>query len=200
MRAFFEKALRRDVTERFDNADEMLDAWRRVFTGVSQPRIERAEAETDADAAEAPDFGPMVALAKRETPLAQIGLSTRALNALERAHVLTAGDLVTLASRRLYAMAGVGAKTRAEIRAAKDALARKWAAEDAAPVTAPSSTSADDAAEVISIDLLMTRLLPRRTRSTDVGELRILNAIPHANAPTRCLTSRGRRKPRWRRR
>jgi hypothetical protein len=119
----------------------------------------------------------MVALATRETPLAQIGLSTRALNALERAHVLTSGDLVALASRRLYAMTGVGSKTRAEIRAAKDALARKWAAEGPVPVTTTSGTSPDDTAAdfVISIDLLMARLLPRQTRSTDVGELRILN-------------------------
>src|SRR5262249_35827133 len=91
-------------------------------------------------------------------------------------HVLTAGDLVALASRRLYAMAGVGSKTRAEIRAAKDALAGKWAADNSVPATATSSTSVDDAgADVVSIDLLMARLLPRRTRSADVGELRILN-------------------------
>ncbi len=100
----------------------------------------------------------------------QIGLSTRALNALERAHVLTAGDLVALASRRLYAMSGVRAKTRAEILAAKDALATKWAAEGPTPVAPASTTSADSAAEVISIDLLTTRLLPRRTRSVDVGD------------------------------
>src|SRR5204863_1379243 len=97
MLAFFAKALRRDVGQRFDNADEMLDAWRRVFTGVSMPRLERSDAETDPDVSQAPDFSPMVAHAKRETPLVQVGLSTRALNALERANVLTAGDLVSLA-------------------------------------------------------------------------------------------------------
>ena len=198
MLAFFDKALRRDVKERFDNADEMLAAWRSVFTGVSEPRAERIE--TEATAGEAPDFSPMVARAKRETPLAQIGLSTRALNALERAHVLTAGDLVALASRRLYAMAGVGSKTRGEIRAAKDALARKWAAEGPVPITTTSSTSSDDtAADVVSIDLLMARLLPRQTRSADVGELRILNqfltprsdAVPDHLWPTQTEAAEG---------
>lgn len=173
MLAFFEKALRRDVKERFDNADDMLAAWRSVFTGVSRPRTDHAD--RDAGGGEAPDFSSAAAPAKRETPLVEIGLSTRALNALERAHVLTAGDLVVLPSRRLYAMAGVGSKTRAEIRAAKDALAKKWSGEDAAAVK-PSSTSADEIpADVVSIDMLMGRLAPRRTRSVHAGELRILD-------------------------
>jgi serine/threonine protein kinase len=174
MVAFFEKALRREVKERFDNADDMLAAWRNVFAAVSVPRVDRSEA--DAATHQAPDFAATVARAKRETPLAEIGLSTRALNALERAHVLTAGDLVVLASRRLYAMVGVGSKTRAEIRAAKDALASGLPAESAVAVTTTTSTLAEGvAADVASIDLLMARLLPRRTRSTDIGELRILN-------------------------
>ncbi|WP_291980614.1 BREX system serine/threonine kinase PglW [Luteitalea sp.] len=191
MLAFFTKALRRAVRERFDNADDMLAAWRAVFTGVARPRSDRDEAESATD--EPPDFTLLVAAAKRETPLAQIGLSTRALNALERARVLTCGDLVTMASRRLYAMAGVGAKTRAEIRAAKDALAGKWAVDAPVTTATSSSTAAEESTtDVVSIDLLMARLMPRRSRSQDVGELRILNqfltprtdAVPDQPWPT----------------
>lgn len=172
MVAFFGKALRRDPRARYDNADEMLTAWRQVFSGAGRARAEQPET---AQSPEVPDFTQLVALATRATPLAEIGLSTRALNALERAQVVTAGDLVTLASRRLYAMSGVGAKTRAEIRAAKDALAAKWASDVAPPAVAPTTTKGDDTSvESASIDLLMARLLPRRARSADVGELRIL--------------------------
>ena len=35
--AFFEKALRRDFRQRFDNAEEMLRAWRRLFDEARQP-------------------------------------------------------------------------------------------------------------------------------------------------------------------
>jgi hypothetical protein len=173
MLEFFAKALRRDVKHRFDNADEMLAAWRQIFAAASRSHTEQPKAE---QAGEAPDFTELVALATRETPLAQIGLSTRALNALERARVLNAGELVALASRRLYAMAGVGAKTRAEIRAAKDALARKWAGDVPAPSPGSSTTAENEGTpESPSIDLLTARLLPRRPRPADVGELRILS-------------------------
>src|SRR5207237_3254915 len=34
---FFTKALRRNPTERFDNAEEMLQAWRRCFESIAHP-------------------------------------------------------------------------------------------------------------------------------------------------------------------
>ena len=51
----------------------MLEAWRRVFTGVSEPRIEQTETDAEVVARVAPNFGPMVAQARRDTPLVQIG-------------------------------------------------------------------------------------------------------------------------------
>jgi serine/threonine protein kinase len=167
MLAFFQRALRRHASERFDNADEMLAAWRKVFAGADRTRDEASPAHVL-------DFTELVAQVTRETALGQIGLSTRALNALERQHVLTAGGLVGLPSRRLYAMPGVGSKTRAEIRAAKDALARRLGAMDQVPlVPTTTTTTGEEAAEVVSIDLLMARLLPRGKR-VDSSELRIL--------------------------
>ena len=44
--AFFEKALRRDYRERFDNAEEMLRAWRQLFLAATRP-------ETDTDPGDA---------------------------------------------------------------------------------------------------------------------------------------------------
>ena len=185
MADFFEKALRRSAAERFDNADEMLTAWRRIFAAVGQ-------VQDEVEPAEGADFTEAAAQAMRETPLAQLGLSTRALNALERQRVLTASDLVTLPSRRLYAMAGVGAKTRAEIRSAKDALGKRFAAIDSSSSTQAASTTGDEATEVVSIDLLMARLMPRRPRTADAAEIRILarfltpktDAVPEAPWPT----------------
>src|SRR5712675_520586 len=59
MLAFFEKALRRDVKARFDNADDMLASWRRIFTGVAVSRAELVEAVDNSG--EAPDFSLMAA-------------------------------------------------------------------------------------------------------------------------------------------
>jgi serine/threonine protein kinase len=164
---FFQRALRRDASQRFDNADEMLAAWRKVFAGADRTRDETSPAHVL-------DFTDLVAQATRETALGQIGLSTRALNALERQHVLTAGGLVALASRRLYAMPGVGSKTRAEIRAAKGALAKRLAAIDQVPsAQTTTTTTGEETTEVVSIDLLVARLLPRG-KTADSSELRIL--------------------------
>ncbi|MGH9159077.1 MAG: protein kinase domain-containing protein, partial [Vicinamibacteraceae bacterium] len=165
MSAFFKRTLRRDAAQRFDNADEMLVAWRGIFAGTDRVR---APVDEPADL----DFSAAVAQATRDTPLAPLGLSTRALNALERQHVLAAGDLATLSSRRLYAMPGVGAKTRQEIRRVKDALWRRLATLEPMPTT-QGSTTGDDTDEVISIDLLMARLMPRG-KATDAGEARVL--------------------------
>ncbi len=41
--AFFTKALRRNPAERFDNAEEMLRAWRNCFEGVVQPKFTEQE-------------------------------------------------------------------------------------------------------------------------------------------------------------
>ena len=77
---FFRKALARDLTTRFDNAEEMLRAWRGVFE-----RAERLTVTTPA--------GDEVSLhvgldqAGPETLVAVLGLSTRATNALDRAGV-----------------------------------------------------------------------------------------------------------------
>lgn len=169
MLGFFQRALKRNAAERFDNADEMLAAWRKVFAGADRTRDETGPAHLL-------DFTELVAQAARDTALGQIGLSTRALNALERQHVLTAGELVGLPSRRLYAMPGVGSKTRAEIRAAKAALAKRPAVVDQVPTAQTSTTTTtagEEAPEVVSIDLLMARLLPRG-RGADSSELRIL--------------------------
>src|SRR5439155_21731768 len=84
--------LRRDVKERFDNADEMLTAWRSVFTGVSVPRADHIG--DDATVGQAPDFTPMVTRAKRETPLAEIGLSTRARSEEHTSELQSRGHLV----------------------------------------------------------------------------------------------------------
>jgi serine/threonine protein kinase len=104
---FFRKALRRDARERHDNAEEMLREWRDCFASIEAPD---ATSDSDLEALrqrlEAADF---------DSSIHELGLGTRATNALDRANVLTVEDLLTVPMRRLLRLRGVGNKTRREI-------------------------------------------------------------------------------------
>jgi hypothetical protein len=151
---FFAKALRRDPAERFDNADDMLQAWRRCFDGMAQPG-----AYSDPD--DEDKLRERLAAATLETQIAELGLGTRMLNALDRANLLTVEDLLTTPVRRLSRLRGVGNKTRLEIVSAVRILRERLGAS--APVDMPSDNAESEslAAAVavgnLSVDLLMQR-------------------------------------------
>jgi hypothetical protein len=105
---FFRIALARDARQRHDTAAEMLAAWQSVFQPV--PRTVPDDAEE------------LAATAEVSTPLAQAGLSARALSAIEPLAVATVGDLVAVDPVRLNHLAGVSAATRSEVKA----RARQW--------------------------------------------------------------------------
>ena len=106
--AFFRTALARNAKERHDTAVDMLAAWRSVFAPVPK---------TIPD-----DAGERAAAAEPPTPLADAGLSARALSALEPYGVATVGDLVAVDPVRLNRLSGVAEATRREVKA----RARQW--------------------------------------------------------------------------
>src|SRR5262249_52697286 len=105
---FFTKALRRNPAERFDNAEEMLQAWRRCFEDIAHPGA-------------LADHDDVAALRERlvgvtfDTQIVELGLGSRAINALDRANILTVEELLTVPLRRLQRLCGVGNTTRREI-------------------------------------------------------------------------------------
>lgn len=105
---FFRKAFRRDPAERFDNAEEMLRAWRHCFEGIEQPG-----ALSDHDGEEG--LRARLAGATLATQIPELGLGTRATNALDRANILTVRELMTTPARLLSRLRGVGNMTRREI-------------------------------------------------------------------------------------
>jgi serine/threonine protein kinase len=105
---FFRAALARNAKERFDTAADMLTAWRKVFAPV--PKTIPDDADERAAAAEP------------ATPLAEAGLSARALSALEPYGVATVGDLVAVDPVRLNRLPGVAEATRREVKG----RARHW--------------------------------------------------------------------------
>ena len=108
---FFRKAFRRDVSQRFDNAEEMLREWRHCFEDIDQPGSFSDHEDEDT-------LRELLAGATFDTQIHELGLGTRATNALDRANLLTVEDLLTVPMRRLLRLRGVGNKTRREIVAA----------------------------------------------------------------------------------
>jgi len=106
--SFLRTALARNAKERYDTATDMLAAWRAVFAPVPK---------TIPD-----DAGERAAAAGPATPLAEAGLSARALSALEPYGVATVGDLVAVDPVRLNRLSGVAEATRREVKT----RARQW--------------------------------------------------------------------------
>ena len=177
MVAFFGRALSRNAEERFDNAEQMLQDWRRLFR-----QTEQGAGLTDLGDPE--HLRQAVANASLDTPLTQIGFSTRALNVLERAHVINVHDLLRLPARQVYAMPGVGAKTRREIADAIRLLAAKFPPEERLPK--PSTVPPSDTAlagDASSIDRLVLRLLPKSQSPGAEGRaLRAILGLPDEGA------------------
>lgn len=118
---FFTRALARDAKRRFGTAEEMLTAWRTALA---------ITATTDSDEAE-----QLAEQAQVDTPLAQSGLTPRALSALEPFHVSTVGDLAALDTSQLRRFTGVVDATKREIRS----RAKQWREKFADALPAPHS-------------------------------------------------------------
>ncbi|MCX6924835.1 MAG: protein kinase, partial [Verrucomicrobia bacterium] len=110
---YFQRALRRNYQERFDNPAEMLLAWSGLFQTIDEP----ARKTTTAATAHPEDGVPFVLPEKvtEKTQLVLLGLSTRLSNALDRLKLDTVGDLLRYRLRDIYRLPGVGNKTRREL-------------------------------------------------------------------------------------
>ena len=155
MTAFFEKALRRDYRARFDNAEEMLRAWRRLFLAATRP-------ETDTDHADPTPHFIAIEEARLDTLLSALDLSARGLNAVERIDVRTVDDLLRFPLIHVNRMRGVGSRTRKELTHLARRLAERFPGAARTPKTAPPGDHAaiPNEAEHASVDELRRQLLP----------------------------------------
>jgi serine/threonine protein kinase len=168
---FFVKALHNNYRQRFDNAEEMLRAWRHIFESVDRPT-------TETDNGVPIDYEQALITATEETPLSTLGLSPRLLDALERIGAQTVGQLLNLPRIRLYRNQGLGQKTVRDIRQLAERLAQHFAAQgDQLPAVAVDELEQDEtrtAPEQLSVDLMARLLVPQRL---EVEERRILDAF-----------------------
>jgi hypothetical protein len=99
---FFTRALSRSATRRHDTATAMRSEWQSIFA---------TDATTEPDTSN----DEMAARASLDTPLAESGLTARALSALEPYAVATVGELLTVDAVRMSHLGGVANATRLQI-------------------------------------------------------------------------------------
>ncbi|WP_437840178.1 protein kinase domain-containing protein [Sorangium sp. So ce1153] len=148
--AFFDRALAPDVELRFASAREMRRAWIAGFeaplaTALVPAVLPSSAAGPGSAATRAPEQTPaawdpadltdeQLAAIRPETPAEALPLSARARNALDRAGVLCAGDLLALPDNRLSSVRGVGRRVAQEILG----LRERWKAVHALVPVAPT--------------------------------------------------------------
>ena len=176
---FFANALHSDYRQRFDNAAEMLRAWRRLFESVDRPT-------TETDNGTAVNLGQALAGATEQTPLAALGLSPRLLDALDRIGAQTVGQLLNLPRIRLYRNQGLGQRTVREIRQLAERLAQRLAAQGEQPLPAPVEELEPNepraAPEQLSVDLMARLLVPQRLEAGEGGILLAFLGLDNGNA------------------
>jgi serine/threonine protein kinase len=153
---FFDKALRRDYKERFDNAEEMLRAWRKIFEDT---------AVTDSE----PDnFAAIAQLATASTSIAELGYSVEAQNVLEGMGIHAVRDLLAVDRIKFRYLTGVGDRIRKEIRLKAKKLAQLR--PDLAQGRSTQHGGDTPAPGISSIDELAAQLLPKRPAGDDRPE------------------------------
>lgn len=112
--AFFTTAFARAVTDRHADAKAMRLAWERAFESASAPVVDATDLATPAPPPP-PVADAAIAAITVDTPVHALPLSARAKNALDRAGVLRAVELLDLPDNRISAIRGVGKQVALEI-------------------------------------------------------------------------------------
>lgn len=131
--AFFAKVLARDPRQRFDNADEMHLAWKRVFKHIDQSTLDEDEISSELDLTRVEDLS-------EATSLSLLGLTPRELNAADRLGATTVGQLLALPGIRFYRNRGIGQQITRRLRQLRDQLAAHMGR--AAAIEAPDESGA----------------------------------------------------------
>lgn len=172
---FFTRALHPDTAQRYSNAIDLGRAWAAIFAGLGQPTgdddAETATAEAALDA--------QAARATLITPLAEAGLSARALSAVTaREDAATVGELIGIPMTRLNSIPGLGEKYRRELAR----RVRQWR-ERLLPGT--TIQGEDELPEgQLGVERVAEMLLPRRTAATTVETATLTALLGLDDTPT----------------
>lgn len=157
--AFFTRALNRNPLKRFDNAEEMLRDWRRVFEAGAASKQQASD-----------PFDAVARLATANTNMVELGYSVEAQNVLESMAIHNARELLAVDRVRFRMLRNVGDRIRKEIRFKATALA---AIRPDLVQGRPTLHEADDdsvSSGATSVNELAAQLLPRRPAGDDRAE------------------------------
>ncbi|WP_327187913.1 BREX system serine/threonine kinase PglW [Streptomyces sp. NBC_01334] len=165
---FFERALHRDVDQRYDSLRQMQEAWRQVFRTADAARPATTPATVDAQAEDVEDAREQAAAAAGlDTPLDAAGLSPRAVSVAAALGAATVGALLDIPPHTISRARGAGNVIRKEL----NRRHRQWTQElrRRAASRKPVLMSADAPEEALeSVETLAARLTPaqgnRRSR------------------------------------
>ena len=171
--AFFQKALARDVRQRFDNAEQMLRAWRQVFEHIDRPitahPTQPPQVQLDFNGEQAGNSVVPVP----DTAVESLGLTPRQLELIDRiGHdvVATAGDLAELPRNLFYRHRGIALAAARELHQFADRLRDRFARE---PVIEETSSPSTPRTGPCSVDAAVARLVPSK------GDPALIAALQH---------------------
>ncbi|MFB7554491.1 BREX system serine/threonine kinase PglW [Streptomyces brevispora] len=165
---FFERALHRDVEQRYDSLRHMQEAWRQLFRTADSARPATTPATVGMAADDIEDVREQAAAAAGlTTPLEAAGLSPRAVSVAAGLGAATVGALLDIPPHTISRARGAGNVIRKEL----NRRHRQWTHDlrkRPAP-KAPVAVAADAPEEALeSVDTLAARLIPaegnRRTK------------------------------------
>ncbi|MEU8651042.1 BREX system serine/threonine kinase PglW [Streptomyces sp. NPDC048737] len=168
LKEFFERALHRDVEQRYDSLRQVQEAWRQVFRRADATRPATTPATVGISTEDLEDAREQAAeAAGLRTPLAAAGLSPRAVSVAESLKAHTVEQLLDIPPHHISRARGAGNAIRKEL----NRRHRQWtqALRRRAGVKKPVALEPDAPEEVLeSVDTLAARLTPpegkRRTR------------------------------------
>jgi serine/threonine protein kinase len=153
---FFDRALRREPTDRFGNVEDMLREWRHAFAPLDRR----------------PDLPESLELIARrtlaETSIAELGYGIEARDVLDKMGIHTVAQLLATDRRRFRWVRNVGERIRKEIRLKAKHLARLR------PDLIPGGAGESALAGRATIDQLYDQLLRQAPGIDDSTEDRVL--------------------------
>ena len=180
---FFQRALSRNFSDRFDNPGDMLVAWTGLFETIDEPTRKPTALTTHADEDVPPVLPEKLMLS---TQLVLLGLSTRLTNALDRLNVNTVADLLRYRLTRIYKLPGVGNKTRREL----GELCKQLRERLPAAVPAEAESAQEDGAVLATAESVAFQVADPKRAGKLTEEQRIIQAFLEWQAPRESLVAR----------
>ena len=161
---FFKKALSNTAHDRFDNAELMLRAWRKLFRNLdTEGTVSTTQTFTSDGATEFPG-------ATEESELASLGISSLAASAFEKLHLVTVKQLLKTSVYKIKHIRGTGLRTQKEIMALYDLLKERFS-----DIDQEESVSDGTQPGMESIDVLVSEL--ERIGASKKNKLKALHAL-----------------------